>query len=279
MNRSMSADADGHDPVLEPQPEDSADVRWALETAIALWARGETAQAVSWMQHAAQAATADGRQERAGSLQRAAEALESRPAHPPSLATAPASASLEETKPMTHESTTTQRRNNMTRTAPYQVAPDDITRLVAPDAALLEACESDPQTHREPPKSQHQTVAIPMMDFAPQPQPGPPSVSAESLDATLTRVRPPTLNRDRSDSTIVMESIDSAQMHSLMTGNTMPNTLGSPTMLLEPMRAVRVAVVGGGGRELVVRLLDEGEALPVGAQDALLVALGSKRTS
>src|SRR5690242_17729170 len=102
MDRVMSREADWLDPALEPQADDSADVRWALETAVALWARGEKVQAVSWMQHAAQAATADGRQERAGLLQRAASALETRPAPPPSLprAAAPASSTLEDTKPL-----------------------------------------------------------------------------------------------------------------------------------------------------------------------------------
>lgn len=273
MNRVMSAEADWLDPALAPQAEDSADVRWALETAVALWARGEKVQAVSWMQHAAQAATADGRQERAGLLQRAASELEMRPAPPPSLARAPGPSTLEDTKPLSHDSTTGQHRRNMPPTAPYQVAPDDITRLVAPDEALLEACET-PQTHREPPKSQNATVAIPMMEFPPG---APPSVSMESLDATLTRVRP-AVDRGHSARTIVMESMEMPALPSI-TGTTMPNTLGSPTMLLEPMRAVRVVVAGGGGKELVVRLLDEGEALPLGAQEALLVALGPKRAS
>lgn len=277
MNRLMSAQADWLDPALEPQTDDSADVRWALETAVALWSRGDKVQAVSWIQHAAQAATTDGRQERAALLTRAAAELQTRPALPNSLPrVAPPSTTLENTERLESSSTTAERRRNMTATAPYQIASEDVTRLIEPDSALLEACESDPQTHREPPKSQHATVAIPMMEFPAQ---APLSVSMESLDATLTRVRPPTLSREPSDRTIMMPAMETTPDSPSLTGTTMPNTLGSPTMLLEPMRAVRVVVAGGGGKELVVRLLDEGESLPVGAQEALLIALAPKRNS
>jgi hypothetical protein len=53
-----------------------------------------------------------------------------------------------------------------------------------------------------------------------------------------------------------------------------PTTVGSPQTTLEPMRALRVAIASGQGRQIVLRLLDEGEAAPAGAQEALLIALG-----
>lgn len=36
----MSSDRDFFEATVEPQPDDSADVRWALETAVAMWIRG-----------------------------------------------------------------------------------------------------------------------------------------------------------------------------------------------------------------------------------------------
>jgi hypothetical protein len=52
-----------------------------------------------------------------------------------------------------------------------------------------------------------------------------------------------------------------------------PRTLESIPDPLEPMRAVRVAVRLGQGKELSVRLLDDGEVAPEGSQEALLLAL------
>jgi hypothetical protein len=271
----MGAEADWLDAVLEPRPEDSADVRWALETAVALWARGDKPQALRWLQHASQAATADGRQDRASMLDRAASELDTRPL-PPKSTSRPSfpEHTLDETEPMERSrSTTSARRRNLPTTAPYQVALDDVTRLVAPDPSLLEACEpEEPLTNREPPKSQKATVAMPAMDFLPQPA---PSLPGDALDATLTRVRPPTQVRDPAEHTVVMEAIPEALIH---TGSTEPNTLGSPTRALEPMRALRVVVSGGSGKELIVQLLDDGEVAPPGAQEALLIALSPTRS-
>ncbi len=55
-----------------------------------------------------------------------------------------------------------------------------------------------------------------------------------------------------------------------------PGTLGSPNLPLEAMRARRVAVAEGSGKELSLRLLDEDEAVPPGAQEALLLPIKSK---
>ncbi len=283
----MGAEADWLDSVLEPTTEDSADVRWALETAVALWARGDKPQAVRWMQHAAQAATADGRQDRAGMLDRAAVELEARQAPARSMAVPSVTQpDGEHTEPiherrtpvsMTNRSprTTGTRRRNLPPTAPYKVAPEDVTRLVAPDSSLLEACEAEePMTHREPPKSRQPTVSVPLAEMK---ELSPPSIPIDSLDATLTRVRPAVQDSDGVEHTVVMDSEEPAPERISSTGSHAPSTLGSPTTALESMRALRVVVAGGSGKELVVRLLDEGEPVPDGAQEALLIALGPAR--
>ena len=55
-----------------------------------------------------------------------------------------------------------------------------------------------------------------------------------------------------------------------------PTTLGSHQAVLEPMRALRVVIEAGSGRGIVLRLLDTDEALPEGAQEAVLVPLPVK---
>ena len=40
-------------PIPEPRPDDHEDVHWQLSTASALWARGESAEALKWLRRAA----------------------------------------------------------------------------------------------------------------------------------------------------------------------------------------------------------------------------------
>ena len=54
---------------------DSDDVRWALETASAVWAQGDQRAALSWIRRAAEAAAEAGADERAVELARAAAEL------------------------------------------------------------------------------------------------------------------------------------------------------------------------------------------------------------
>ncbi len=45
------------------------------------------------------------------------------------------------------------------------------------------------------------------------------------------------------------------------------------TLALEPMRVLRVAIVSGQGRQIMLRMLADGEPAPDGVQEALLIAL------
>src|SRR5262245_40350988 len=74
----MSATPDWLDALLEPQPDDSSDLRWALETAVALLHRGDRPQAMRWLEHAIATAHAEGRADRTSHLSRAVAELEQR---------------------------------------------------------------------------------------------------------------------------------------------------------------------------------------------------------
>ena len=83
--------------VLTPREDDSSDVRWALETALAMWGRAEREQALRWLVNAVQSANTEGARERAEAIGRAAAELERRPApvkrtsRPPPFHVAPGS--------------------------------------------------------------------------------------------------------------------------------------------------------------------------------------------
>lgn len=87
----------------EAEPGDGDDVRWALETASAVWAQGDQHAALSWIRRAAEAAAEAGADDRALRLARAAAELRSAfdiprtlpppPPQPPSEPAAPPRAS------------------------------------------------------------------------------------------------------------------------------------------------------------------------------------------
>lgn len=86
-------------PVAEP--DDGDDVRWALETANAVWSQGDRRAALSWIRRAAEAAAETGADARALQLARSAAELRSAleiprtlppPAHVPPPARVPAEA-------------------------------------------------------------------------------------------------------------------------------------------------------------------------------------------
>jgi hypothetical protein len=191
---------------LTPAPTDSADLRWAVETAAAMWARGDHAQGMRWLHHAVQTAHADGLVQRAQDLGRAAAELdriarehppqEAVPEHVPRVGPEevhPASASM-----------------SMKKTTPYKIAPDDITRLVAPDAKLLAQCEPDAPSR--PPMDTDPEVTAPLgtppspsveSTLRDRPRPPPPSTDDESTLAAARSRRAP-------ERTIVMEAFPDA---------------------------------------------------------------------
>ncbi len=301
---------------MKPTEEDSADVRWAVETAMALWHRGDREQSVAWMHHAVQAATADGRHARADELDRAAQELESRPAprpasHPPPSPGAPSMLGVSPTARSPGGPEGTPSKQHRARTAPYRVAPDDITHLEAPDSALLEAAAQSSDTG--PTEPINEAPAPPPVAKPERPR---PPVSSDPIETTVVnagvrrRVEstmvmdmgammreaensgsplptvpdpPPSQDTDHGSSAgvpseassppSVITSAASSIPRVLARPASTPDTLSSPHGALEPMHAVRVAVTRGSGKELTVRLLDPGENAPEGAQEAVLLAL------
>ncbi len=390
--------------IITPAPEDSPDVRWACETASAMWSRGERQQALQWVHHAIQAATAEGSHQRADDLDRAAQELEHLPLpRRPRVTDVDDSSPASTTQAAAEDPSQTQEpkpKPKLSRTAPYKLAPDDITYLQAPTSGLLEASVPsggsatqagvgpdtksasatsagvgpalDPPTPEPPPhqpqdrksrplppapsqdyestvvnagvpKRQDRTQLMDMRGFSPgapeptqEPAPGveeeptheptlappepaqapaapvpaaapkPPSppkpfearpAQASSLaptPASLLSPRPATdfertverrvpilpeeqpTDKVASNKAAVSTAAPSASAVSSAPGTLAPGTLGSPNLPLEAMRARRVAVAEGSGKELSLRLLDDDEAVPPGAQEALLLPIKSK---
>ncbi|MCC6663952.1 MAG: hypothetical protein IT375_09415 [Polyangiaceae bacterium] len=274
----MSGEREYLETTVEPQPDDSADLRWALETALAMWARGSREQTLKWLHTAMQTASKEGRHDRAYSLGRVLSDLEHRPlparrsTKPPPPVPGPQSITTPlsgGTSPMAQGAS--RPGKSLLQTAPYRIAPEEVTSHVAVDTALLEACQpSAPELLPEREAAQSITdVPVPEVLKVPPDRPRPPTVMTDGLDATLTNVRSSASGRDSVERTVVM-SVDELMAPSARSHGP-PTTQGSPQRALEPLRALRVAVVAGQGRELVLRLLDDGEAPADGAQEALLV--------
>lgn len=77
-------------PIPEPRPDDHEDVHWQLSTASALWARGESAEALKWLRRAAETASDENRDARALELAKAAAEFTTRLSAPPPQADATA---------------------------------------------------------------------------------------------------------------------------------------------------------------------------------------------
>ncbi len=278
----MSSDRDFFEATVEPQPDDSADVRWALETAVAMWIRGSREQTLKWLHTAMQTATNEGRHDRAYALGRVLSELEHRPlpprraSRPPVAVPSPAST----TQPLAPEkiqlaAAASRPNKNMLQTAPYRIPQDELTSLVAPDSALLEACQTDPPELAAERAAADSITDVPTPEVlkVPADRPRPPSVMSDGLDRTLTNVRPaPPPSREAPEHTVVMTA-EELMAPSIPSGQGPPTTVGSPQTALEPMRALRVAIVSGQGRQIMLRMLADGEPAPDGVQEALLIAL------
>ncbi|HMJ16668.1 MAG TPA: hypothetical protein VK524_34875, partial [Polyangiaceae bacterium] len=79
--------------ILHAHSSDSDDIRWALETASAMWAKGDYPEALRWLRRAAETASEEGQDVRAVQLAKAAADLRARFGHvsepPPAVQAAP----------------------------------------------------------------------------------------------------------------------------------------------------------------------------------------------
>jgi hypothetical protein len=83
-----------------PEPSDTEDVAWTLQTAGTMWARGDAHEAVRWLRRAAEAASDAGNDERALTLARSAADLSAATNMPASVAPPPVRPSPDETTRM-----------------------------------------------------------------------------------------------------------------------------------------------------------------------------------
>jgi len=265
--------------VISPRPDDSSDLRWAVETVSAMWARGDGRKTLLGLRQAAETARGDGLDARADGLAQAAVEFERlglaegtasgevsiagaapsgagpAPAHAPAPADAPAPAPPPAAPTPTPSPAAPSPRRKLAPTAPYDLPQ---TLLEAPASDLIEAIRRVDDTEPD-----HQ---------------GPRAESS----SRPSRPMPPAVRREPLEPTVVMEEdhelVSSTAPHApdpppAPRSSNGPRTLESIPDPLEPMRAVRVAVRLGQGKELSVRLLDDGEVAPEGSQEALLLAI------
>jgi len=197
---------------------DPSDVAVAIETANALWRRGEPQESLRWLRRAAESAEAEGDDMRALSLARAAADMmeEMRPSAPPPASQRPAAAA---------------RSTASAAPAPRSAAPPPRSVTPAPrSVAPAPPSSASPARASVPP--------------APKLEPWRPPAEAATPPAPAVV--------DKATGVVALEGKAAAAA---------------------VRAAVRVSVEpsGKGARTLLVRVLGEGEALPAGATEALLV--------
>ncbi len=232
-----------------PGPGDPEDVAWALETAGALWARGDAREAVRWLRRAAETASDAGLDGRAVALARVAADLTTELKLPPSIPP-PASGAGGDTIP---------------RAPRTGVGPTRRATLETP--AMTPQMAAGARDRRDSPSVGWGGDAPSSRD-APSTSVGAPPSSDE---APITRAseRPP----EWSDSDRTLAEDDE------------PTVRGDPPVELHrarqrasgagrPRQALRVSVTPSSDDRglLLVRVLEEHETAPEGAHEAMLVA-------
>lgn len=237
--------------VITPLPTDSSDLRWAVETVATMWARGDRKKSLLWLKQAVETARGDGQDDRAGVLAQAV--MEFERLRPPVPAPGSSSSSSLSARPVNttqpvHASAPgtpgagsdpPRAHRSVPPTAPYRIPPDAATHVSAPASDVLSALRRPDPDLDQPPIEHAPTYA----EAAERPGP---------LESTAI------MNAD-----------------GFPVSMSAPPTLETPIVALEPMRARRIAVRHGSGRDLVVTLLDDDEPAPQGTQEALLVAVRS----
>lgn len=221
---------------------DVAEVSDALETARVLWSNGHALESVRWIQRAAENAESAGNDLRAVSLARAAADLR-----------AEVNVSSEPPGPVTEAAAL----------APY----DEFTESTIVDSPASSLARVAMQQHNvqiaELQPAAPAPAAAPAVAPAPPPPPPPMLAPPVAVSAPIMVSAPVVVTAPVSAPVAVPQPTPAA-----------PAVQPAPPASYQ---ALRVAVLSnGGGRERSVRLLDEGEALPAGASEALLISLDPK---
>jgi hypothetical protein len=252
---------------------DGSDVATALETAQALWRRGDSREALRWLRRAAEGAETEGDDLRAVALARAAADLQDRlpavssapaptPSHPPPTSKRP--------PPLTQASATPAPVRTSAPPPPSQRAVANTGGLEpwSPPASrpAPEPERSSPRVSRPPPLPQSE---LPSAPSRPPPLPQSELASAPARSKPAPEVKTPTPETPRAPI---------AEVHALAERSAAPpaeSQRARPADGPKARSAVRVSVelLSKKSGTLLVRLLGENDPPPANAHEALLVPL------
>jgi hypothetical protein len=234
-----------------PEDNDADDVVLALETANALWRRGDSREAIRWLRRAAEAAEETGNDMRALSLARTAAELTG---DLENSASAPASGFPPASAP----------RASKPPAQPASVKP-------APTAKAVPKAQSVPPAAAEPPRPARSSTPPPSGPSSPASSPLPPSAAMEMLSRRAA-AQPSSPGRSSGG-----ERAKDAMAHLAALASLDASTGATPRTRrnLGPYQTLRVSVEPSKDdrKSLYVRVLNQSEEAPPTAHEAMLVSM------
>jgi len=243
---------------------DSDDVRWALETAGAMWDQGEKGDSLRWLKRAADSASDEGEDIRSVGLARSRAELRSYLDLSGVAAAAAATSTPAKKKPASAPPATPASASS------GSAAPADAGAAKRPPPPKRSA----PAGAATPPPAQSAPAAA---AASPSAKPSAPAAAAAATPPTPNMDDQPTLQKPiRAEDLALQLQERLAQQGAPGDGAAPAETAGIPTKLAKH-QAVRVALqpVEGLPGVMLARPLGEGEQPGTGHQQALLVALDS----
>lgn len=282
-----SAGAEGA--FLHAQSSDSDDIRWALETASAMWTKGDYPEALRWIRRAAETASEEGHDVRAVELAKAAADLRarfgSRSEPPPAVQIAPPpvpATPITRREPSSPSSAELASRPTLVQPVPVselfsstnEPNSDEVFERAAEalmKSGPLASVQPNLQTTPEPPLTsapeQHVSARISEV-------PGRTSGPYQRDDRPSIKPPPPVPARRSTPQGFLSPVVQPARAPSRT-----PAAPPAPSAEREPRyvqhQAIRVAVSPDPHQKgvLVARVLASGETAPAGSKEALFVAL------
>ncbi len=281
-----SAGAEGA--LLHAQSSDSDDIRWALETASAMWNKGDYPEALRWLRRAAETASEEGHDVRAVELAKAAADLRARfgstsepppavqvsppPLPVPALHREPSSPSsaefasrptLEQPVPVSELFSSTNEPNN---DEVFERAAEALMK-----SGPLASVQTNVQTSPEPPRAAtvDTDAAARITDVSARPSAPAPR------DRPSLRPSPPLPVRRSTPQGFLSPVVQPARAPSRAPAAAPPADAAGREPRYVQHQAIRVAITPDPQRKgvLVARILASGETAPAGSKEALFVAL------
>jgi len=272
-----------------PESSDPDDVVLALETANALWGRGDAREAIRWLRRAAEAAEEAGDDMRSLRLARTAadittqldsEGASAGPARPSTLSATPPPkpVSIPPAKPVAAAA----KPETATTSSPAAAAtPEKPAPAATPAAASSPraAAASAPRASTPPPvtSSSPATTSMDSESAAPPPPPPPPASSASAALVAARSAHRVAAEMDQaplsSDGDRGKDAL--AQLAALASADASSSTTPRARRALGPYQALRVSVEPSKNdrKEMLVRVLNQNEQAPESGYEALLVAM------